>query len=688
VPSQICSTLRDTGGEQLAMEAAGERPSWIELRIHGVGGSPGDLALGPVVSPTMSRTQVGLGTQLLRRNDVSCVEAYDWGLLSSGSPRQALWLILLPFSLVNVAGHMAPHGADGMTGRRPRLHDAAVRLVGFVMTLTWASWLAVLLVDVLGLQWMRHIGSLPSVADLLDRDRAASALLVGRLGMGVGVVLLVGMFVALRWLSGRSLRLEDGWEQLHLTAVIGIVGATVLQALQASPNDLLLDKLDLGGVLLAAWWMQAATVLALFVMAGRWGDGPLWRRLAVSSASAAALACVMTNLFFASLSYYAADRAAGWPPVPDDAEDVVFGDVALHALPGIDELLDPVNRLYYLGNQEHSLTDVWLQAVLVATGAMAAVALVLYVRRRPEPRRLPNDAPLHVHGIDRRIRRSEGVAAVVPSLPSLLWFPGVASLAAGVVVAADRIVLFGPNLFLARLDFAQTEWHARAARFLPLVVAGTALLLWRAARDKRIRRTLGVVWDVLTFFPSTHHPLAVRSSGEQVSAELRALLAREEDRDRHFLVSAHSQGSVLAFKALSESPDDVVARCSLLTYGSPLATLYERLFPAEFSAARRRSLHERLLRSHPAYRWRSFHRRTDPIGGPVDPQPDGATSSIDEVLADPPTGPIEEVLVGHPSGTFPPIQSNWGPILGHSQYDASKDLQDWVDEVKALPLVR
>jgi hypothetical protein len=84
-----------------------------ELRIHGVGGSPGEKLLG--VSGPDAAVVVGEGIDTVflarrgeARRDEPPVEGYDWGGLTSGSVWQPLWVLLLPFTLVNVAGWGQP----------------------------------------------------------------------------------------------------------------------------------------------------------------------------------------------------------------------------------------------------------------------------------------------------------------------------------------------------------------------------------------------------------------------------------------------------------------------------------------------------------------------------------------------------------------------------------------------------
>lgn len=163
------------------------------------------------------------------------------------------------------------------------------------------------------------------------------------------------------------------------------------------------------------------------------------------------------------------------------------------------------------------------------------------------------------------------------------------------------------------------------------------VVLRRGWRDLHSRRRIGVLWDVLTFWPRAYHPLAPPSYAERAVPELQRRLWRLHDNGGRVVLAAHSQGTVLAAAALLQRdhrpPDDAVA---LVTFGSPLTTLYAWAFPAYFNESVLRRLaptgddaEARLVA------WRNFHYRTDYIGGPV--FPDGHPAQVDVELPDPAT---------------------------------------------------
>ena len=83
-----------------------DAPVVTELRVHGVGGSPGPRLLGCEDirdTPTVcTRDRI----TIRERADASHgrVQGFDWGELNSSSRVHAAWIFLTPFTLLNAAG--------------------------------------------------------------------------------------------------------------------------------------------------------------------------------------------------------------------------------------------------------------------------------------------------------------------------------------------------------------------------------------------------------------------------------------------------------------------------------------------------------------------------------------------------------------------------------------------------------
>ena len=80
----------------------------VELRIHGVSGTPPESLLKATPIRVAGSPKSGFYRTRAGESSEGLIEAYSWGGLTSGSRASALWLLLLPFALVNVGGWMLP----------------------------------------------------------------------------------------------------------------------------------------------------------------------------------------------------------------------------------------------------------------------------------------------------------------------------------------------------------------------------------------------------------------------------------------------------------------------------------------------------------------------------------------------------------------------------------------------------
>lgn len=204
-----------------------------------------------------------------------------------------------------------------------------------------------------------------------------------------------------------------------------------------------------------------------------------------------------------------------------------------------------------------------------------------------------------------------------------------------------------------------TESTAEAAQALGSWLVGFGFILFvtmgrRAYRDASARRTIGILWDVGTFWPRAAHPFAPPCYAERAVPDLTWRMCTWTERSGgRLVISGHSQGSVLAAAAVWQLPEATRRRVALLTYGSPLERLYGRWFPAYFGPGALRELNSQMDC------WRNLWRTTDPIGGPVLVPAAGGHPDVDrDALKDP--------LVHGRSGRYPLPE----PILGHSDYQA------------------
>src|SRR5688572_27466737 len=90
-----------------------------ELRVHGVSGTPPEQALyHPLLQRVAGDARAGFYRRWYpggRSADLRAprrLEAFSWGGLTSGGATRALWLLLLPFMLANLAYWMLPAVPD------------------------------------------------------------------------------------------------------------------------------------------------------------------------------------------------------------------------------------------------------------------------------------------------------------------------------------------------------------------------------------------------------------------------------------------------------------------------------------------------------------------------------------------------------------------------------------------------
>ncbi|KAA1427507.1 hypothetical protein [Nocardioides antri] len=168
-----------------------EHRRWVELRVHGVSGTPpGSMLDRPHVEQVGGDDEsrffrsVDAAGKELPGKEGQVLEAYHWGRLTSGSRVNALWLILLPFGMVNAAHYMLP--APARNPWRLGLHatcDALMRLIGLLVTSMYAFAAGLILIDLIGWRWAAR-------SDLLTMLDARWVLLPAVL-LSAGVVVLL-----------------------------------------------------------------------------------------------------------------------------------------------------------------------------------------------------------------------------------------------------------------------------------------------------------------------------------------------------------------------------------------------------------------------------------------------------------------------------------------------------------------
>jgi hypothetical protein len=182
------------------LRANGAAP--LELRIHGVGGASAEENLEtPSVLQVAGDKRAGFYRPWFPGGSATGrprVEAYCWGQLNYQASWSALWLLLLPFGLVNVAHWTLPAGHPTLLA----WSRAVLRLLGLALTTAFVGTTAYLFLDVLAWQAARY----NKLWEWLDffRERSIGV----RLTLASVPVLLV--IAALWWLSHRT---QGNYEQ-------------------------------------------------------------------------------------------------------------------------------------------------------------------------------------------------------------------------------------------------------------------------------------------------------------------------------------------------------------------------------------------------------------------------------------------------------------------------------------------
>lgn len=193
------------------------------------------------------------------------------------------------------------------------------------------------------------------------------------------------------------------------------------------------------------------------------------------------------------------------------------------------------------------------------------------------------------------------------------WFAIV--IAAGGVAAVVAFV-FTQGWVLQDMPMSWVETGATVGAWLPSIYVLAARV---AFRDERARKILMSPFDVGTFFPRSFHPFAPPSYAERAVPELTRRIWWLHDNDGRVVLTAHSQGSVVAAAVMvrqaarREEKDKVIG---LVTFGCPLGKLYRWAFPALFSDGLMQSLARGAV-GMGDIKWRNVHYSTDYIGGPI-----------------------------------------------------------------------
>ena len=710
---------RKTAG-QLAPGTAGKtKPLSAEIRVHGVGGSSPASILGLATDSDAELVASGDRTGVWRRKGTPEIQGYVWGGLTSGSRLQPFWLLLLPFTLVNVAGWM--HDASLRPWRVHGIRRVAFTF-GLTTTATYVVWAAAMLEDSVGARWLpQHHKTIVGHW----RTTPRWGVVLG----GVAMMLILGALSVLANSARRGESIteapvpdvddDDKWKREVFagsipenTAEIRAeadrankkfetrggrlgVGAKKMESLRnrsffnrAGDSWVLLrNHVIWTGALIVgitALAYGAATAAAVPRPAPKhcqpsicWQlrhhtkdeDKPSQHKQAHAKAKAqkdveapaylthsfeyVGGAQVLLLLALLGLSAARSKRDELDPLDPDYREDPNDGDdldnipqtgtfrwcgpaiacglsvmIANAMFAGASRALD--KRLGIDAPNRFIYADLIVLTLLIVLGAFAVWGFRHHVFF---PEDLPEGAS---DGPGEPLRAATPYKVppdgVTPSQRTLTArFRALTKAVTHVdLVLTESVIAFG---VLALIVGAARVGHPDRGRIELLAIAGTQLVVWLGGalvavlwfkrKDPKTRKTVGIVWDLLTFWPRRFHPFAVRPYSEQAVPELRGAITRLNNEHGHVLVSCHSQGTVLSFAAIAplvyerqkraaeENIEATPLPVTIVTYGSHLGGLFRVFFPAYFAPAEMSELRDGV------YEWRNFRRRTDPIASKI-----------------------------------------------------------------------
>jgi hypothetical protein len=708
----------------------------VEIRVHGVGGTPPEVMLGTAAPTDLVRVGGdGKSAFYARREKGRWVEGYHWGPLTSAALLQPLWIFLLPFTLFNVGGWMLPpKSASKLSGRGWNLARILILALGVTLTASYVLGASTIVVGEVFYQW--------GLKGVLPNDPHV------RLLCGAGAMTLLLILVFRVVAMG-----QERYEGVQFTGKEQNRGEGV-GAKQRSPFDAKPGLID-GDFWARPKWAQqllwthllfAVATLALLVVtayrsvpAGTLAQGQAddfgWTRLfaflgllQVGLAAAFLVVCLVgfrdpiRTFVTGGARRSGGRRSGGFRAFGPLATFFTANGLLSGFFAGLSVITARAMKVE-VGESPHGrLGFAFGLSSLSFVAVAVAIFLYLWFRKGAQEYRAIVDAgkPRSVDVADppgwepsglpqasvRALGRARALSEFIRNVDLVLTVPALVFVPIAVGTFSELLhagSASGP--FTARLGaIPGLQGMSTLGHSIALLGTGTLLtLLWRSAFQVQRRRSIGMLWDILTFWPRRFHPLAIRPYAERAVPELEGRINFHLDPEasgehRRVLLSAHSQGTVVAFAVLCQmaarKPEDL-SNVALVTYGAPLTQLYGRFFPAYFNPEVFGEVRGMLFGStdpvrdgRPRWGWRNFYRLTDYIGKKVEVGGDDGSAAVDgfnSVVPDPPEEPCTRpVPLDEPWPGFPDLPLiPWIALSRHSNYNQEPALKDWVAKVES-----
>lgn len=577
----------------------------VELRVHGIGDHDVYSALGRVIYDDDEESQVRVGLPpKLPKHDLRLV---NWSRASRGINRSVIWYLAFPFTMLNVAGYMAP-----LERQKAPVSRMAIATVGVITTLVAAIWYSAILETILSAifsgsdSWpiRAAIAALPALIMIITISwrHFKGTPLSNRGAPHVAFLTIVCLCALAAWLYSEpaSRQWPTGWPAVSGKNIDPLLLATSVSMLMV--------------VAIALVFVVGAVRKRVPITFDGGKDPVAWQSKDGAAVAAIALLTVTTlvmvhtvgslvRLAPATLAYFYG-YIKGSPP----------------AQPNSPVVLPPL---------QEGVATYWFDLIPVVSAAGVAFfcvclgGLYLIFRKSAGVRARTRD-PVLYGDEDDQDRPRQQIGAVHDLLSDISSFLPYAVL----LTVAFTAVAWG--------WFLWSVWHGTLAFDADKVFVGVQLpsllvvLFVVFRRPERLgdplRNFFAYVADISGFWSPDLVPLAGTSYRPEVIDTIRKDVSARQDMP--IALVGHSQGSVIcawfmAFGLWEENkvahdsqyvdalsgPGQQSRHISLVTCGSPLMTLYETFFPSLFCAR----FFTRVQQNSKGGEWFNFWRRTDPI---------------------------------------------------------------------------